>query len=157
MRIEPGNIRDPAVVALLRTHFATMHATSPEESCHVLPVEAMTDRADLYLFAAWTAGGALAGVGAFQNLGKGQGEIKSMHTAESERRRGTGQAILDRLIAEARERGITHLWLETGSAEAFAPARALYRRNGFALCPPFGSYREDPNSVFMTRAIQPAQ
>jgi putative acetyltransferase len=33
---------------------------------------------------------------------------------------------------------------------AFAPARALYARFGFVECAPFGDYRLDPNSVFMT-------
>ena len=30
------------------------------------------------------------------------------------------------------------------------PARRLYERFGFTRCGPFGSYVEDPNSVFMT-------
>lgn len=33
---------------------------------------------------------------------------------------------------------------------AFAPARGLYSGFGFVECPPFGSYRLDPNCVFMT-------
>jgi putative acetyltransferase len=37
--------------------------------------------------------------------------------------------------------------------EYFEPARGLYRKNGFRSCPPFGDYREDPNSVFMTREL----
>ena len=32
----------------------------------------------------------------------------------------------------------------------FEPARRLYSKFGFVLCAPFGSYREDPNSTFMT-------
>jgi putative acetyltransferase len=35
----------------------------------------------------------------------------------------------------------------------FAPAHSLYRSFGFALCAPFASYTEDPNSVFMTREL----
>jgi putative acetyltransferase len=30
---------------------------------------------------------------------------------------------------------------------------ALYRRFGFAECPPFGDYILDPFSIFMTREI----
>ena len=37
--------------------------------------------------------------------------------------------------------------------QAFAPARALYARYGFAYRGPFGSYTEDPNSVFMVKAL----
>ena len=35
----------------------------------------------------------------------------------------------------------------------FAPARALYGRAGFVETLPFGDYRPDPNSVFLTLAI----
>jgi len=35
----------------------------------------------------------------------------------------------------------------------FEPARKLYCAFGFMSCGPFGSYAEDPNSVFLTRAI----
>ena len=43
--------------------------------------------------------------------------------------------------------------LETGSMAFFSPARLLYAKAGFVLCPPFGSYIEDPNSVFMTKTL----
>ena len=39
--------------------------------------------------------------------------------------------------------------------EFFAPARAFYARAGFAPCPPFGSYVDDPNSTFMTLVLAP--
>jgi putative acetyltransferase len=45
------------------------------------------------------------------------------------------------------------LWLETGSAEAFAPALQLYESAGFVRCGPFDGYVEDAFSVFMTRAL----
>lgn len=49
---------------------------------------------------------------------------------------------------------LKRLSLETGAWPYFDAARALYARNGFVECPPFGDYREDPNSVFMTRTLQ---
>ena len=61
--------------------------------------------------------------------------------------------MLDHVLAEARRRGYARLSLETGSMDYFAPARALYARAGFVACAPFGDYVEDPNSVFMTRAL----
>jgi putative acetyltransferase len=30
---------------------------------------------------------------------------------------------------------------------------ALYTAHGFTECPPFGDYKLDPNSVFLTREI----
>ena len=73
-----------------------------------------------------------------------------MHTAAAHRGRGIAARFLDHLIAEARRRGYARLSLETGTPEAFAPARRLYARHGFEICPPFGDYSEDPYSVFMT-------
>ena len=61
--------------------------------------------------------------------------------------------MLDHLIAHARTRRLSRLSLETGSMAFFLPARALYAKNGFAECAPFGDYQPDPNSVFMTREI----
>jgi putative acetyltransferase len=37
--------------------------------------------------------------------------------------------------------------------EVFEPARQLYFRAGFTFCAPFADYVEDPNSVFMTKAL----
>ena len=48
---------------------------------------------------------------------------------------------------------MTRVSLETGSWDYFAPARALYAGEGFVECGAFGEYREDPNSVFMTREV----
>ena len=92
----------------------------------------------------------MVGVGALKRLSDVHGEIKSMHTEESYRRRGVGSAVLGHIIAEARKMGLTRLSLETGSWPYFGPARELYARHGFVVCPPFGSYGADPNSVFMT-------
>jgi putative acetyltransferase len=74
-----------------------------------------------------------------------------MRTHPSRRGRGVAGRVLDHLLADARRRGIRRVSLETGSAEFFAPARALYTRAGFVPCPPFGTYREDLHSVFLTR------
>jgi putative acetyltransferase len=61
--------------------------------------------------------------------------------------------ILEHIIAVGRSRGYSHLYLETGTAAAFAPACALYARHGFSYCGPFAGYAEDPHSVFMVNAL----
>ncbi len=76
-----------------------------------------------------------------------------MHTAEAVRRRGIGSAMLQHIIDAARSVGVTKLSLETGSWAYFQPAVALYRRHGFVECAPFGDYRPDPNSIFLTRDL----
>jgi putative acetyltransferase len=61
--------------------------------------------------------------------------------------------LLTYILEEAVRRGYARLSLETGSAEAFEPARQLYANFGFAYCGPFADYVEDPYSVFMTREL----
>jgi putative acetyltransferase len=61
--------------------------------------------------------------------------------------------LLSHALAEARARGLTSVWLETGSSDEFAAARRLYERAGFVLTGPFGDYTEDPFSVFMTLTL----
>jgi putative acetyltransferase len=95
----------------------------------------------------------LLGCGALKDLGDSTGEIKSMHTREVLRGRGLGRRMLEHILAEARRREYTALFLETGSMDAFLPARRLYERYGFTYCGPFGDYAEDPHSVFMTLAL----
>ena len=58
--------------------------------------------------------------------------------------------MVDHLIGVARDRGLRRVSLETGSMDAFAPARALYARAGFLPCKPFGDYQPSTNSTFMT-------
>jgi putative acetyltransferase len=85
-----------------------------------------------------------------KRLSPAHGEIKSMHTAQTQRRLGVGTTMLRHIVEAACAMGMRRISLETGSWPYFEPARALYRRHGFVECPPFGEYVEDPNSVFMT-------
>ena len=98
-------------------------------------------------------GDELVGCGALKDLGGGEGEIKSMHTRAAQRGKGLGKQMLQHIMNEARTRGMTALLLETGSMDAFAPARRLYEEAGFTYCAPFGDYVLDPNSAFMRRAL----
>jgi putative acetyltransferase len=95
----------------------------------------------------------LLGCGALKELDAHHGEIKSMRTAGAHRRKGVARAVLIHIMSEARNRGYARLSLETGSQAAFEPARRLYESFGFRDCRPFDGYVEDPNSVFMTRAL----
>ena len=61
--------------------------------------------------------------------------------------------MLTHIIEEARKRSYSRLSLETGSMQTFEPAQRLYATFGFTYCRPFADYIEDPNSVFMTRAL----
>ena len=148
MQIRIDDLRGPEIVALLQTHVAFCRAASPPESAHVLDLDGLRVP-EITFWSVWD-GPDLIGCGALKELDPTHGEVKSMHTAAKHRGRGVGLAVLRQIVAEARARGYRRLSLETGSMQAFAPARTLYAAFGFVECPPFGSYRLDPNSVFMT-------
>jgi putative acetyltransferase len=152
MHIVEGGLEDPRVVALLHTHVTRARAETARGSAHALDLAGL--RAPEMTFWSVWEGDTILGVGALKQLSAAHGEIKSMHTAEAARGRGVGSAMLQRIMTAARERGMSRLSLETGSWPYFAPARALYARHGFVECGPFGEYRPDPNSVFMTREIE---
>lgn len=136
---------------LVRDHLVDAAQHAPPESTHALDVDALRGP-DITFFSAWR-GGALAGCGALRELDRHHGEIKSMRTAPAFLRQGVASTIVEHLIDVATARGYARLSLETGAAPAFAPARALYARHGFAPCAAFGRYVEDHHSVFMTYDI----
>ena len=105
--------------------------------------------------ALWTAwdGADLLGMGALKRLDAAHGEIKSMRTAPGQLRRGVAGTMLDHLLSEARTRGYRRISLETGSNEAFAPARALYERTGFKETGPFADYTDTGFSRYYTLAL----
>lgn len=151
MRIEVDDLSRPQVHALLNEHLANMHELSPPENVFALDFSELR-APDITFWTVWD-GDLLLGCGALKELAPAHGEVKSMRTPTALRRRGAGRAVLAHIIAVARQRGYETLSLETGSHPAFLPAQALYRSFGFAYCGPFGSYREDPHSVFMSLRI----
>jgi len=166
IEIRVDDLSGEATRALITSHLAGMHDTSPAESVHALDIDGLQHPA-ITFWSAWVgarqqAGGVgrspighgeLAGIGALKRLDAARGEIKSMRVDDRFRGSGVGRAILRHIIQHARERGMTSLWLETGSTEEFLPARRLYESEGFAECGPFEGYVLDPFSIFLTRAL----
>ena len=148
MKIRIDDLRGPEIAQLLQEHLDHMYEVSPPESVHALDLDSL--RAPEITF--WTAweGEELLGCGALKELDETHGEVKSMRTSTQHRGRGTAKKLLETLLSEAKTRGYERVSLETGSQDAFIPARKLYGRYGFQECGPFGDYTLDPNSVFMT-------
>jgi len=152
MRIERDDPLRPDVLALLNEHLANMHALGPPESTHALDANGLKSPGVTF----WTVwqDNLLLGCGALTELDSTHGEVKSMRTPAHLRRRGAGRAVLTHILAEAKARGYRRLSLETGSMEAFRPAHKLYESVGFVYCGPFGPYKEDPYSTFMTLELR---
>lgn len=141
----------PDLALLFDRHTADMHADTPPESIHMMDKGALADPG--IRFFVLREGGTPLAMGAFKRIDADHAEIKSMHVLAEARGRGLSKAMLDHLVAEARKDGFTRLSLETGVQPTFVAARALYARAGFAECPPFEGYWDDPNSVFMTKIL----
>jgi len=148
LRIGVDDLSGEDIAAFLREHMDDMKAVSPPESRHALDLVGL--RTPDITFWTMRDAGRVVACGALKALSADHGEIKSMRTSQAHRGRGIASLMLDHIIEEAKTRGYRRLSIETGSMDFFKPAHALYAKHGFEPCPPFGGYREDPNSIFMT-------
>lgn len=151
MRIEPDDLTGPEIVAFLEAHVAQLRSMGPPESTHALDLAGLRSAGVTF----WSASdaGEIVGCAALKRLDDDHAELKSMRTAAHRTREGIASRLLEHVLEQARAAGFTRISLETGSYAFFAPAHALYAAHGFVACPPFGAYRPDPLSVFMTRAL----
>ena len=155
LTITPADPLSPDADTILRTHAAFCEAASPPGSCHYLDKAALA-APDVAFFLAY-ADGNVVGCVALQRHGGGFFELKSMHVLSGIRGRGYGADLLAFCLDFAKGLGGSRISLETGSslcqADAFGAARRLYEAHGFYECEPFGDYRVDPYSLFMTKSI----
>jgi putative acetyltransferase len=144
--IREDDLTSQATQSLLAFHLREMHANSPAGSVFALDLSGLK-KADVTVWTAWL-GDQVVSVGALREFLDATGELKSMRTHPEHTRRGGAMAILDHIIAVAKERGLHQLSLETGSGAAFEPALALYRSRGFKEGEPFADYTRSPFNQF---------
>ncbi|MFD2611034.1 GNAT family N-acetyltransferase [Paenibacillus gansuensis] len=152
MEIKRDDVTGPEIIGLITEHLQSMHLHSPPESVHALNLDGLRSP-DVTFWTIWDQQ-ELLGCGAVKELDGSHGEIKSMRTASAHLRKGVARRMMEHIIEEAKQRGYKRLSLETGSMEAFEPARKLYENFGFEYCGPFGDYAEDPYSAFMTKELK---
>ncbi|MDN4074893.1 GNAT family N-acetyltransferase [Fictibacillus terranigra] len=151
MVIKVDNLTGVEITRLIGEHLQGMEQHSPPESIHALNLDGLKEP-DITFWSVWKDG-QLMGCGALKELDSQHGEIKSMRTSSVHLRKGVARRMLQHIMEEAKRRGYRRISLETGSMEAFEPARRLYESFGFQIGQPFGDYKEDPNSVFMTKVL----
>jgi putative acetyltransferase len=151
LQIKLDDLTGSEVAALIGEHLQGMALHSPPESVHALSLEGLK-KPEITFWSAWEQN-ELVGCGALKELDSEHGEVKSMRASSSHLRKGIAKRLLEYIIEEAKRRGYQRLSLETGSMDAFEPARRLYASFGFQYCKPFSDYMEDPNSVFMTKEL----
>ena len=151
MKSIEGNFDHPEVNDLLTKHFIELRAASPEGSTHVLDIPGLKVPS-IKFWSLWE-NGKLLGCGALKFLEKGHGEFKSIRIHDNFRGNGNGIKVINHLIEEAKKLDVKRLSIETGAGKFFEPARKLFKKCHFEPCKPFAHYKEDVNSIYLTKLI----
>ena len=146
-----GNFDHPEVNELLTKHFIELRAASPKGSTHVLDIPGLKVPS-IKFWSLWNDKN-LLGCGALKFLNEDHGEFKSIRVHDNFRNKGNGVKVIEHLIDEAKKLNIKRLSIETGSGVFFEPARKLFKRCNFEPCKPFAHYKEDINSIYLTKLI----
>lgn len=141
----------PEVLALIAASDAYYVDLYPAESTHL---ESSDDlKKPNVLFVGCRIDGELAASGAakiMHNDGN-YAEIKRVFVLDQHRGKGLSNRVMRFLEDELQRRGVSLFRLETGVKQP--EALGLYRKLGYLERGPFGSYREDPLSVFMEKQV----
>ena len=146
-----GNFDHSEVSQLLTKHFIELRAASPEGSAHVLDIPGLKV-SSIKFWSLWE-NDKLFGCGALKFLDKNHGEFKSIRIHDNFKKKGQGIKIIEHLIEEAKKLNIKRISLETGAGKFFDPARKLFKKCDFKPCKPFAHYKEDINSIYLTKLI----
>ena len=136
---------------ILQAHWLFCTSSTPIEHVYALDASKLFSP-DITVFGA-RIDGELVGVGAMRKLDLLHAELKSMHTLAKSRGMGVGKAIVAHIEDFARSSGIERISLETGTNEAFKPARELYKSLGYNSCDAFGDYVLSEDNMCMTKLI----
>jgi putative acetyltransferase len=147
--VSPEAPDQPEVLALLRQSDAFSAERYPAASSYLMDTETLAGPSVRFLVA--RQDGHAVGCGALVLAPDRTAEIKRMIVDASVRGQGIGRAVLDALEAVALKEGVRMIRLETGPLNH--DALVLYRRYGYHERGPFGTYTEDPHSVFMEKAV----
>jgi putative acetyltransferase len=146
-----GNFDNPEVNELLTKHFIELRAASPEGSAHVLDIPGLKEKS-IKFWSLWENEN-LLGCGALKFLDNDHGEFKSIRVHDKFRKKGNGIKVIKHLIIEAKKLNIKRLSIETGAGDFFIPARKLFKKCNFEPCDPFAHYKDDINSIYLTKLI----
>jgi putative acetyltransferase len=141
------------LVAQLNDHLLPL---SPLEFQFKMTVEQMAEP-HTTLFVARDEAGKALGMGALKVHSAELGEVKRMFTDPQARGQRVGSALLQAIVALAREKNLPVLMLETGTGDGMAEAHRLYTRSGFKPRGPFLDYPDSEWSAFFELPLQTEQ
>jgi putative acetyltransferase len=145
------NPDQPEVIQLIAELDAYQDSLYPPEARYALDLASLCQPEVLFAVARLPSGTAVA-CGAVV-LGPDCGEVKRMYVNVACRGQGVAGMVLGLLEERARQAGCSMLRLETGPLQP--AALGFYEHSGFCRSGPYGSYRDDPLSVFMQKPLAP--
>ncbi len=149
IQIRPADPRTPSIrdmISALDDYQASLY---PPESNHLEPIEKLV-APDYYFIAAWKDQ-ELLGIASFKRVSTSYVEIKRLYLPHQNRGLGLAIKLMDALEEKALQEGYKEACLETGVHQN--EALGLYEKLGYEKTRPFGSYQEDPLSVFMRKKL----
>lgn len=148
--VAPADPRRPEIRELIAELDRLMGELYPAESNFLLDPETLAGANALFL--AGLVDGEPLACGAVVFHGRDYGEVKRIYVSPRARGLGLAKRLLARLEAEARQRGLLLLRLETGRRQP--EALALFAAQGFQMRGVFGDYpADDPFSLFMEKRL----
>jgi putative acetyltransferase len=151
IRIESISPHDERARDLIARSDALMASLYPPESNHLDGPETLSQPNVLFVGA--FLGDELTGCGAVKLLNDDltYGEMKRIYVLERHRGNGIAITIMNHLENHLRSSGVGIARLEVGVKQP--EAIGLYRKLGYVERGPFGTYREDPLSIFMEKNL----
>ena len=149
MDIRRDGITDPVVIDLLEEHLRCMALASPPKSIHALNLDGLR-KPDVTFWTIWN-GNELARMRRAQGVGFGTRRDQIDAHGLRYQRKGVARLMLQHLVHEARNTRLSPV--EPGDWGRWSiSSRRADSTPGLvsSFVQPFGSYTEDPNSMFMT-------
>jgi putative acetyltransferase len=147
--IRPADPMTPPIQKMISNLDDYQASLSPSESNHLEPVEKLVS-SEYYFIAAWKDH-ELLGIASFRRISGAYVEIKRWYVPHQHRGMGLAIKLMDALEEKAVQEGFSEARLETGIHQN--EALRLYQKLGYEKTEPFGSYQEDPLSVFMQKKL----
>jgi putative acetyltransferase len=145
--IDPNSEDAGQLLAALDAYQSRLY---PPASTHLLPAAALAQSGSVFIGA--FVDGRLVGCCGYVRHEEGYGELKRLFVCPEARGRGVGERLLAELEVRACADGLVVLRLETGVRQP--AAIRLCERTGYSRRGPFGSYPNDPLSVFMQKRLE---
>lgn len=148
--ITSESARHPDILNLIAALDRYQSELYPAESNHLLDLTGLPETSLILMIIRDQQLNAV-GCGAIVLNDDGAGEMKRVYIDPAHRGQHLGEKLMVALEDEALSRGCHTVRLETGIKQHAAVR--LYEQSGYAFCPAFAPYNEDPLSLFMEKAL----